>query len=160
MQMPCMALTGRHVQRTTPFFVRRNHEEENDHSLHDRHCMTVIFLACLIFVLGGPGAQVGPTASGTTANQAPPVATPPAAPSAAQPSLPGTNWGFENGLIGWMKSGGAFDNQPVYGNNVTVERAVAGKLITMPLGGGLLEAGRLPHRPQGRLLDRHVRQAE
>ncbi len=32
------------------------------------------------------------------------------------------NWGFENGLTGWTKSGTAFNNQPTFGDNVFVPR--------------------------------------
>lgn len=32
------------------------------------------------------------------------------------------NWNFENGLTGWSKEGTAFDNQPVFGDNVITTR--------------------------------------
>lgn len=57
-------------------------------------------------------------------------------PSGTSPPLPGTvSWGFEEGLLGWQKSGTAFNAQPVLGDNVTADRAVAGRLLAMPLGG-------------------------
>jgi microsomal dipeptidase-like Zn-dependent dipeptidase len=33
-----------------------------------------------------------------------------------------TNWGFENSLSAWTKTGNAFDNQPIAGNTVTSDR--------------------------------------
>jgi microsomal dipeptidase-like Zn-dependent dipeptidase len=98
---------------------------------------TIVASACLFLLVGlalvlnRPMAQVGQKAAGTPTKQAAPIAATPA----SQASEPMTNWGFEEELKGWEKTGSAFDNQPVYGDNVTVERAVAGRLISMPLGG-------------------------
>jgi len=41
-----------------------------------------------------------------------------------------TNWGFENGLEGWMADGNAFDVQPTYGDNVMASRVRTEMFLT------------------------------
>lgn len=99
-------------------------------------------------------ATVGRTARPVAIRPAPALAPPPVAPPVApvapvegrtpirvlptEPATvrPGTltaqvlkdvefdNWGFENGLAGWTKTGTAFDHQPTGGDNVTTDRVL------------------------------------
>jgi len=52
------------------------------------------------------------------------------------PQLNIDNWSFEHGLLGWSKTGTAFDAQPTYGDNVVAKRVMGnGTIQSMPLGG-------------------------
>jgi microsomal dipeptidase-like Zn-dependent dipeptidase len=60
-------------------------------------------------------------------------------PPFVRPDLPPLdidNWGFEHGLLGWERTGEAFEAQPTFGDNVLAHRVVNPSTgFTMPLGG-------------------------
>lgn len=57
-------------------------------------------------------------------------------PTVPLPPIQFDNWGFEHGLSGWEKTGDAFNHQPTFGDNVTMDRVTnSTQYYKMPLGG-------------------------